>query len=424
MKKIKLFGIILVLVSFLFTINVRAENKNEVVLNFEDGVIHDGYVEYKNIAKLQLFKGDELVVDINNYMKIDLEEAEYKFVIEEIEDTRSVSSATIPVRLNINNWYYAISGLTLNSKGTFKLESNKFKETLNIKLERKLTAINTKVENVFNYLNVVETIDLKKGYVIDFTKNDDLTQVLKLFADIDKTLYYKNENGKLLETKNEGEAIIKIVGNKSENNAVITALNVGNKKEEKLKGVKVKYTGSSLKFEGSIEGVLDETRYDYYTTSDYDFTFKYPDEKNIVEEISYKFLEGENLNYTIDKDNNARFRIDADYSLFQNGGKVYIDNVLVDSNNYTSESGSTIINLKKDYLNKLSIGEHKLKVLFNNGGVAESKFTINKTKEEIEIKKEETTKIENPKTVDNIVTYFVLSIVSLVGITYLKKTYN
>lgn len=77
-----------------------------------------------------------------------------------------------------------------------------------------------------------------------------------------------------------------------------------------------------MKYENSIEGVLDETRYDHYTKSDYDFTFKYPDEKNIVEEISYKFLEGENLNYTIDKDNNTRFRIDTDYSLFQNGGKV------------------------------------------------------------------------------------------------------
>lgn len=74
------------------------------------------------------------------------------------------------VRLNINNWYYAVTGLTLNSKGTFKLESSKFKETLNIKLERKSTVVNTKVENVFNYLNVVETIDLKKEYVIDLQK--------------------------------------------------------------------------------------------------------------------------------------------------------------------------------------------------------------------------------------------------------------
>ncbi|MDO4402128.1 MAG: hypothetical protein Q4C19_04330, partial [Clostridiaceae bacterium] len=68
----------------------------------------DGYVEYSKIGKIQLFKGDELVANISNDMKIDLNEAEYKFVIEETEDA-SVSGANTPIRLNINNWYYPIN---------------------------------------------------------------------------------------------------------------------------------------------------------------------------------------------------------------------------------------------------------------------------------------------------------------------------
>lgn len=425
MKKIKLFGIILILVSFLFTINVRAENKNEVKLNFKKGIVYDGYVEYDKIAKLQLFKGDDLVVNIENNMVIDLNEAEYKFVIEEIEDS-SIAGSKTPIKLNINNWYYPMTTKLGETKSTFKLETSKFSGTLDVKFVRTITVINTKVENVYENITPKGVIDLtnSKEYVIDFSKNDELTEGLKSFAELDKTLYYKRSNDSLLLTDNESEAVIKIVGNRTENKAILTAVNVGTKKSENFKGFHMQYTGSALDYNNTEDGIIYETRYDYYTRCTYDFTFKYADEKNIVEEISYKFLEGENLNYTIDKDNNARFRIDADYSLFQNGGKVYIDNVLVDSNNYTSESGSTIINLKKDYLNKLSIGEHKLEVLFNNGRVAESKFTINKTKEEIETKKDETIKIENPKTVDNITIYFVLSIISVLSLISLRKIYN
>ena len=426
MRKNIIFGVLLVLISFLFVTNVKAENKNEVKLNFKKGTVYDGYVEYDKIAKLQLFKGDDLVVNIENNMVIDLNEAEYKFVIEKIEDTGSVSGSKTPIKLNINNWYYPMTTKLGETKSTFKLETSKFSGTLDVKFVRTITAINTNVENVYENITSKGVIDLtnNKEYVIDFSKNDELTEGLKSFAELDKTLYYKRSNNSLLVTDNESEAVIKIVGNESENKAILTAVNVETKKNENFKGFHMQYTGSALDYNNTEGGVIYETRYDYYTRCTYDFTFKYAVEKNIVEEISYKFLEGKNLNYTIDKDNNARFRIDAEYSLFQNGGKVSIDDVLVDRNNYTSESGSTIIVLKKDFISTLNVGEHKLKVLFNNGGVAESKFTINKTKEEIETKTEETTKIENPKTVDNITIYFVLSIISVLGLIYLRKVYN
>lgn len=63
-----------------------------------------------------------------------------------------------------------------------------------------------------------------------FSKDDELTNGLKSFADLDKTLYYKRDNEGLLATDNESEAVIKIVGNKSENKAILTAVNVGTKK--------------------------------------------------------------------------------------------------------------------------------------------------------------------------------------------------
>ena len=108
-KTLSIMLILCLLVSLIIPITtVYAESKNEVTLNFKGGTIHDGYVKYDKIAKVQLFKGEDLVADISNNMVIDLNEAEYKFVIEEIEDT-SVAGANTPIRLNINNWYYPMT---------------------------------------------------------------------------------------------------------------------------------------------------------------------------------------------------------------------------------------------------------------------------------------------------------------------------
>ena len=387
MKKIKTLSILFIvclLASLIFPMYVNkvyAGTKKEVTLNFKGGTIHDGYVEYSKKAKLQLFKGDELVTNISNNMVIDLNEAEYKFVIEEIEDT-SLSGVNTHIRLNINNWYYPMTTIVGEAKSTFKLESSKFSGTLDVKFVRTNIAINTTVKNVYNDISSKGVIDLTNGkeYVIDFSKTDELTEGLKSFADLDKTLYYKRSNDGLLATDNESEAVIKIVGNRSKNKAILTAVNVGTKKNEVFKGFHTQYTGSKLSFTGSNGEILNETRFDYYTRCTYDFTFKYVKEE--VKPKEYKVIEGANQKYTIDESKNATFRIDAEYNVFENGGKVYVDNTLVDNNNYTSKSGSTIITLKDAYLKTLSVGEHTLKVTFTDGGEATTKFEIAKKVEE------------------------------------------
>lgn len=434
MAKAKTLSILLIfclLFSLILPITtVYAESKNEVTLNFKGGTIHDGYVEYSKKAKLQLFKGEDLVVNISNNMVIDLNEADYEFVIQEIpaEDTGSVVGPA-PVKLNINDWYYATT--TLNSKVIFKLESSKFSGTLDVKLVRTRTVVNTTVKNVYNDISSKGVIDLTGGqeYVIDFSKDDELTNGLKSFADLDKTLYYKRDNEGLLATDNESEAVIKIVGNKSENKAILTAVNVGTKKSEVFKGFHTKYTGSALNYDGTDGGIINETRTDYYNRCTYEFTFQY-----VKEEVSpkeYKFTEGANQTYTIDESKNATFRIDADYSLFTN--KVYVDNKLVDSTNYDSKSGSTVITLKDEYLKTLSVGEHTLKVAFSDNGEAITKFTIkekqqntniedNKNEQKQEnnnltnndVQKENT--IANPKTGDNVIVYFVMFSIAILGI--------
>ena len=125
----------------------------------------------------------------------------------------------------------------------------------------------------------------------------------------------------------------------------------------------------------------------------------------VVEKIVYEVTEGANQKYTITKNNEAKFKINADFRLFDDG-KVYVDNELVDPKNYTAESGSTIITLKKEFVDTLSVGEHTLKVLFNDGGEAITTFNVARV----------TAPTDNPQTGDNIGFYIISGILSILGL--------
>ena len=146
----------------------------------------------------------------------------------------------------------------------------------------------------------------------------------------------------------------------------------------------------------------------------------------VVEKIVYEVTEGANQKYIITKNNEAKFKINADFRLFDDG-KVYVDNELVDPKNYTAESGSTIITLKKEFVDTLSVGEHTLKVVFNDGGEAETTFTIekkaennnnneNNTPSKPEDKEEMKDNGSNPKTGDNIMLYVAIASMSIIGL--------
>ena len=137
--------------------------------------------------------------------------------------------------------------------------------------------------------------------------------------------------------------------------------------------------------------------------------------KNTTVEVTYKkivyyVIEGANQTYTVSKSKELRIRINADYTLFDN--KVYIDGKLVDENNYTSESGSTIITLKQRYLETLNVGEHKLKVAFKDGAEAETEFEVAKAP----VVETNTEITSNPKTFDNITIYIAIAVMSVTGL--------
>ena len=86
--------------------------------------------------------------------------------------------------------------------------------------------------------------------------------------------------------------------------------------------------------------------------------------KQITVQSDYKFLEGENGSWTQNSDGTLRFRANGEFSKFT---EVKVDGVLVSTDNYTAQSGSTIIVFKSSYLKGLSAGTHKITVVYTDG---------------------------------------------------------
>ena len=78
----------------------------------------------------------------------------------------------------------------------------------------------------------------------------------------------------------------------------------------------------------------------------------------------YKITEGANGSRTQNGDGILKFVANGDFSRFTG---VKVDGALITADKYTAVSGSTVITLKKDFLDTLSVGKHTLTVVYNDG---------------------------------------------------------
>ena len=78
----------------------------------------------------------------------------------------------------------------------------------------------------------------------------------------------------------------------------------------------------------------------------------------------YKITEGANGSWMQNSNGTLKFAANGDYSKFTG---VKVDGTLIAADKYTAVSGSTMITLKKDYLDTLSVGKHTLTVVYSDG---------------------------------------------------------
>ena len=115
----------------------------------------------------------------------------------------------------------------------------------------------------------------------------------------------------------------------------------------------------------------------------------------------YDFLDN-TANQTYSGKGTLTVRVNADYSKFK---AVFMDGTKITE--YEDKEGSTVITFNESYMKSLTNGTHNLVVYFNDGS---AKTTVNIT--------------TNPLTLDNIIKYvviFVISVIGILGLTFVMK---
>ena len=86
----------------------------------------------------------------------------------------------------------------------------------------------------------------------------------------------------------------------------------------------------------------------------------------------YEVIEGVNLKVLKGDSSDVVFRVDGDYDKFTG---IQIDDRNIASNQYASWSGSTFVQLNRDYINQMEVGKHTINFIFTDGSV-ENTFEI------------------------------------------------
>ena len=132
------------------------------------------------------------------------------------------------------------------------------------------------------------------------------------------------------------------------------------------------------------------------------------------ESVDYDILDGANSSWTQNSDGSLSIRGSGAFSKFVG---VKVDGTPVDGKNYTVKEGSTIITLKADYLNTLSVGTHTFKILWTDGS-ASTTFAL-----KADTSEDGNQNGDAPKTGDDtpIAWMFMLSILSGTGLIITAK---
>lgn len=140
-----------------------------------------------------------------------------------------------------------------------------------------------------------------------------------------------------------------------------------------------------------------------------------------AQSTTYKIL-SDKQTYILNS-NNA-ISITADGNLNKLTG-IMVDGILISSENYDLENGSTVLTLKSSYLDTLSVGNHTLEFVYSDGSV-ETLFAVSNAKDKVLASNKNTI---NPQTGDNVMFYISmlgLSVIVIAGIGFYvkKKRYN
>lgn len=334
--------------------------------------------------------GSDIVVDLNGNKIIGPDDGKanwYAFIVDggklTLKDTSEEQTGEIWAKC------YGIETKT----GTFVMESGK------------ITATNNKTLGaaIVNYGGKAE---IKGGTLVSASQWAANAQ--SYFSDSELVI-----SGGTFEVASETNATIQVGGQYTKNKETVT-ITGGTFKGKNAFAVSEKANATI-----SITGGKFTTDISEYVTTGYKVE-KDNDENYVVSAIVYEITKGEDQEVLLNESNEITITIDADFNKFS---ELYINDKLVDKKYYTAKSGSTIITLKSDFVKTLDAGNYEIKATFTDGGTATTNFKL-LANDTTDNKQNE---VKNPKTSDNIMIYFIISIISVLGLMFIvnkKQTNN
>ena len=319
------------------------------------------------LAMIMLFDGEEFGIPTAFSMKITRDDNELAtifqhYVVAEI-DFNDLDLTYIEVKIadNISSEDDIIYELTSDDKYNLK---NYHSTNVDNYTRVVIKFGNQSYHNSSDYvIDLTSTIDENQLYIMEYVlwRNDD-------FGYYDNAIYIDNYEGKsLIGVEFEPDGLIHVDGITYENNFI----------------VELSDTMKELFLEDGI--TINK------------FIFKFGDPE---------FIEGNNQEYSVNKDGGMSFRLNIDYDKFMESGQVFIDGELVDRSYYDVSSGSTIITFKKEYISTLGMGNHEIQVKVIDGEVT-TNFNL-------------VSNFINPLTGNNLSYILLIFMISIFGFMVLK----
>ncbi len=248
-----------------------------------------------------------------------------------------------------------LEGGNLTEEEKQNLESVKNEaETLLDKISETVEAGDT--ENIQNVQDVTQN-NVKPEDKEDLeAAKEDIEQALNDYADN----YTEDEKEQFEETLQQIEAALEVIQRVEKSEEAISALPESvspddTEAREQIDAAKEQYDALS-EYEKAL--VSDEAAEKLET---------------LLQQLSdYRIIEGNGSTWTKGSSEGITLTANGAYGKFTG---VEIDGVALNAENYTAESGSTVITLKPDYLNTLTAEEHAITVLYTDGE-ATGTFTI------------------------------------------------
>lgn len=127
-----------------------------------------------------------------------------------------------------------------------------------------------------------------------------------------------------------------------------------------------------------------------------------------AQSTTYKIL-SDKQTYILNSNNAISITADGNLNKLT---EIMVDGILISSENYDLENGSTVLTLKSSYLDTLSVGNHTLEFVYSDGSV-ETLFAVSNAKDKVLASNKNTI---NPQTGDNIIFYIAMLGLSLIGL--------